>query len=246
MLHLPGNPDSEPTTAPARRHGSGAGEVGGELLSAAVDLPWDDWLGVGAGDRVRDGSLGLVRHAWPATAAQDMGAASTDGGMLQGDAADRERLGALAVAVAGAHDRPARMPHAPGQEPYAWWLPAERTLVWMPWRDETDPPYGLALLDSGEADAVTVAAPDAVWTVFRTGLPRTGSRGDLTSLPERFRAALEARADVADPGVATTVRWRRDGDTVTVRWRAAERVRTLSVVINTLDGTRSAALDPRR
>ncbi|HET9052036.1 MAG TPA: hypothetical protein VFO60_10050, partial [Candidatus Dormibacteraeota bacterium] len=131
MIHVPG--DGELDDRPeAARHGSAVAGAGEELLSLAVDLPWDDWLGAGASDRVRDGSLGVVRHAWPATAARDMRSAGTGAGMLEGDAAARERLGAVALGVAAARHRPARMPHAEGTEPHAWWIDVERTLVWMP------------------------------------------------------------------------------------------------------------------
>jgi hypothetical protein len=225
-LQLP-EPDEEPAAPIAARHGSALPAEA--LLSAAVELPWDDWLGVGAGDRVRDGSLGLVRHAYPATAARDMGAASTAAGMLRGDAAARERLGAVALRVAAAHHRPARMPHAPGEEPSAWWVAEERALVWMPWEDEA--PCGLELLESGQADAVVVTAADACWTVFRTGLPRRGARGAWAELPERFRTAIAARAG-AGPAALQRARWRREGDVITVRWRQGERLRSASVSVN--------------
>jgi hypothetical protein len=225
-LHLPGS-DEEPPAPVAARHGSALPAEA--VLSAAVDLPWDDWLGPGAGDQVRDGSLGLVRHAYPATAARDMGAASTTEGLLRGDPADRERLGAVALRVAAAHHRPARMPHQPGEEPFAWWVAEERALVWMPWEGEA--PYGLELLDTRQADAVVVTAPDACWTVFRTGLPRRGARGRWAELPERFRTAIAARAG-AEPADLERARWRRDADVIEVRWREGERMRTASVSVN--------------
>lgn len=230
VLHIPGG-EQEEAPRPPSRHGSAAPGAGEEALSLAVDLPWDDWLGQGASDRVRDGSLGVVRHAWPATAARDMRSAATVGGQLTGDAADRERLGAIALGVAAAHQQPARMPHAPGAEPYAWWIEAERTLVWMPWVD-VDAPYGLELLESGQADAVTVTAPDACWTVFTTDLPRRGARGVFAELPERFRSALVERTG-ADPAVlAARGRWRREGDSLVVRWREGERIRSATVALN--------------
>jgi hypothetical protein len=226
---MTGSPD-EPDAPPPARVGSAAEAAGDEIMSLAVDLPWDDWLGAGAVDRVRDGSLGVVRHAWPATAARDMRAASSPGGMLTGDAADRERLGAVALAVAAAHQRPSRLPHEPGQEPHAWWVAAERTLVWMPWVD-VSAPYGLELLDSHQADAVTVAAPDACWTVFRTDVPRRGARGGWQDLPERFRIALLERA-VAEPDLlAARARWSRQGDALVVRWRDGERVRSALIAL---------------
>jgi len=221
------DPADEPAPPVAARHGSAlAAEA---LLSAAVELPWDDWLGPGAGDRVRDGSLGLVRHAYPATAARDMGQAATAAGMLRGDPAARERLGAVALTVAAAHHRPARMPHQPGEEPFAWWVAEDRALVWMPWEGEA--PYGLELLESGQADAVVVTASDACWTVFRTGLPRRGARGGWAELPERFRTAITERA-ATDPPALERARWRREGDVITVRWREGERLRTASVSVN--------------
>jgi hypothetical protein len=227
-LRLP-EPDEEPPAPAAARHGSAlAAEA---LLSAAVELPWDDWLGAGAGDRVRDGSLGLVRHAYPATAARDMGHAGTAAGMLHGDAATRERLGAVALRVAAARHRPARMPHGPDEEPSAWWLAEDRALVWMPWDDARQAPYGLELLESGQADAVVVTAPDACWTVFRTGLPRRGAHGGWAELPERFRTAIAGRA-AAEPASLERARWQRDGDVITVRWREGERLRTASVSVN--------------
>jgi len=225
-LRLPG-PDEEPVAPAPARHGSALPAEA--LLSAAVELPWDDWLGPGATDRVRDGSLGLVRHAYPATAARDMAGAATAGGMLRGDAAARERLGAVALRVAAARHRPARMPHQPGEEPSAWWLAEERALVWMPW--EGPAPYGLELLESGQADAVVVTAPDACWTVFRTGLPRRGARGGWGELPERFRTAVAGRSGAA-PEVLGRARWRRRGDVITVRWREGERLRSASVTVN--------------
>src|SRR5437660_1289410 len=119
MLRRPLDPEFEDgsgSPAPASvRHGSAAPGAGEELLSAAVELPWDDYLGEGASDRVRDGSLGLVRHAYPATAARDMRTAATSGGLLQGDAALRERLGAVALSIAAVRHRPARMPHRLGE-----------------------------------------------------------------------------------------------------------------------------------
>lgn len=225
-LRLP-DPDDQPPAPVAARHGSAVPAEG--LLSTAVDLPWDDWLGAGASDRVRDGSLGLVRHAYPATAARDMGRAATAAGMLRGDPAARERLGAVALRVAAVHHRPARMPHRPGEEPSAWWVAEERALVWMPWEGET--PYGLELLESGQADAVVVTAPDACWTVFVTGLPRRGSRGGWAQLPERFRTAIAERA-AATPAALERARWRRDGDVITVRWREGERLCAASVAVN--------------
>jgi hypothetical protein len=221
------DPDEEPAAPVAARHGSAL--PGEALLSAAVELPWDDWLGAGAGEQVRDGSLGLVRHAYPATAARDMGQAATTAGMLSGDPAARERLGAVAVRVAAAHHRPARMPHRPGEEPFAWWVAEERALVWMPWEGEV--PYGLDLLESGQADAVVVTAPDACWTVFRTGLPRRGARGGWAELPERFRTAIAERAGAAATALERA-RWRREGDVITVRWREDERLRSASVSVN--------------
>jgi hypothetical protein len=230
MIRIPGDDDHEPAPAPAR-HGSAAEGAGDEVLSIAVDLPWDDWLGRGAIDRVRDGSLGVVRHAWPATAARDMRAAATPAGMLAGDAADRERLGALALGVAAAHHRPARMPHAPGEEPHAWWIAQERTLVWMPWLDTPGDPIGLELLDGGEADAVTVAAPDACWTVFRTDRPRHGARGRWADLPARFRDALIERTGADPQLLKARGRWTREGDAIVVRWRDGSRVRSASVAL---------------
>ena len=232
MIHVPGSgPDESPPPGGARV-GSAAAGAGEELLSPAVDLPWDDYLGAGATDRIRDGSLGLVRHAYPATAARDMRRSSTHGGMLAGGAADRERLGAVALAIAAAHHRPARMPHGEGEEPYAWWIAEERTLVWMPWTDTGMPPYGLELLMSGQADAVSVSAPDACWTVFRTGVPAQGARGRWPALPERFQQALVERAGVDAAVLEATGRWRRSGDVITVQWRAGQRVRTASIAVN--------------
>jgi hypothetical protein len=232
MIHVPGNEPDESQPPAAARVGSAAAGAGEELLSPAVDLPWDDYLGTGAADRIRDGSLGLVRHAYPATAARDMRRASTHTGMLAGDAADRERLGAVALAIAAAHHRPARMPHGEGEEPYAWWVAEERTLVWMPWTDTGIAPYGLELLASGQADAVSVSAPDACWTVFRTGLPAQGARGRWAMLPERFQQALRDRAGVEAAVLEATGRWRRAGDVITVQWRAGQRVRTASIAVN--------------
>jgi len=226
-LRLP-DPDEQPVPPVAARHGSAL--PGEALLSLAVDLPWDDWLGAGAGEQVRDGSLALVRHAYPATAARDMAQASTTEGMLRGDPADRERLGAVALRVAAAHHRPARMPHAPGEEPFAWWVAEERALVWMPW--EGAAPVGLELLQSGQADAVVVTAPDACWTVFRSGLPRRGARGGWAELPERFRTAITERAGAGAAGALELARWRREGDVITVRWRDGERLRSASVSVN--------------
>jgi hypothetical protein len=222
-------PEEEPAAPAPARHGSAAPAEA--LLSAAVELPWDDWLGAGAGDRVRDGSLGLVRHAYPATAARDMGGAATAAGMLRGDAAARERLGAVALRVAAAHHRPARMPHQPGEEPFAWWLAEDRALVWMPWEGAGQAPYGLDLLESGQADAVVVTAADACWTVFRTGLPRRGARGGWADLPERFRSAITERAG-AEAAALERARWRREGDVITVRWREGERLRSAAVSVN--------------
>ena len=232
MLRLPGPADEpeEPST-PAARHGSAAEAVGEEILSAAIDLPWDHWLGEGAADMVRDGSLGLVRHAYPATAARDMRAASTGHGTLQGDAADHERLGAVALRIAATHHRPARMPHAPGSEPHAWWVAEERALVWMPWEDAGEP-YGLDLLRSGQADAVVVTAPDACWTVYRTGLPSRGERGTVATLPARLREALVAQPGVDAQALDRSGRWQRRGDTVLVQWRQDDRVRSASVAVN--------------
>jgi hypothetical protein len=240
VLHIPGAAAPEPDGPAAARHGSAAAATGEELLSAAVDLPWDDWLGHGAADRVRDGSLGLVRHAYPASAARDMRAAATAAGMLHGDAADRERLGAVALAVAAAHARPARMPHAEGEEPSAWWVASDRALVWMPWLD-SGAPYGLELLETGQADAVTVTAPDAIWTVYRTDLPRRGAKGRWDELPGRFREAVAARAGCALDVLERGGRWWRSGDAIVVRWREGERLRTASIAVNRPDATRSAA-----
>ena len=178
----------EPQAFAPARHGSAAEAAGEEILSAAVDVPWDDYLGPGAADRVRDGSLGLVRHAYPATAARDLRAAGLPDGRLSGDDATRERLAAIAIGVAALRHRPARLPHPPSREPYAWWVAEERTLLWMPW-DDVEPAYGLRLIDSGDADAVTVLAPDACWTVFRTGLPPRGAAGGWGDLGERLRTA---------------------------------------------------------
>ena len=243
-------PDPDPLdslrqgAAPPARHGSADPGAGEEVLSAAVELPWDDYLGPGAAERVRDGSLGLVRHAYPATAARDMRAATTPAGLLQGDAAARERLGAVALAIAAARHRPARMPHAPGEEPFAWWVAEERSLVWMPWSDASAPAYGLELLDTGQADAVVVAAPDACWTVFRTGLPRRGARGGWAELPEPFRQALARRSGASAPALATA-RWRREADTVTVSWRQEGRVRTARLAVNRPDPRRQGGLRTR-
>jgi hypothetical protein len=99
----------------------------------------------------------------------------------------------------------------------------------MPWEGEA--PYGLELLESGQADAVVVTAPDACWTVFRTGLPRRGARGRWGDLPERFRSAIAERSG-ADPGILERARWRREGDVITVRWREGERLRSASVSVN--------------
>ncbi|TMC47849.1 MAG: hypothetical protein E6J20_19225 [Chloroflexi bacterium] len=231
-------PDPDPAEGcgepPPPRHGSAAPGAGEELLSAAVELPWDDYLGAGAADRVRDGSLGLVRHAYPATAARDMRGAATPGGQLHGDAAARERLGAIALGVAAAHHRPARMPHGPGEEPFAWWVAEERSLVWMPWSDASVAAYGLELLDTGQAEAVVVAAPDACWTVFRTGLPRSGAGGGWADLPDRFRDAVAARSGAPGDALATA-RWRREADTITVSWRQDGRVRHARLAVNRPD-----------
>lgn len=239
MFRIPGDPDIEAgAELPVARQiatGSAAPAVGEEVLSAAVELPWDDWLGAGATERIRDGSLGVVRHAYPATAARDMRAAATPAGMLQGDAADRERLGAVALAVAAAHARPARMPTAAGAEPHAWWLAEERALVWMPWSDAGESPYGLELLSSGQADAVTVTAPDAVWTVFRTELPQRGARGRWGELPDRFREAVRRRAGARAGALERGAHWRREGDTIVVRWRDDGRVRSASIAVNRPD-----------
>lgn len=232
MIIGPGSGDEPEHEARPARVGSAAEAVGEEILSIAVDLPWDEWLGAGAVDRVRDGSLGVVRHAWPATAARDMRAAATGAGMLAGGDTDKERLGAVAVAVAAAHQRPVRIPHAPGQEPHAWWVAAERTLVWMPWIDTSTEPIGLALLESGEADAVTVTAPDACWTVFRTGVPRRGARGRWDELPARFRDVLSERAGIDVSLLEAGGRWRREGDAIVVRWRDAEKLRSASVALS--------------
>jgi hypothetical protein len=105
----------------------------------------------------------------------------------------------------------------------------ERALVWMPWEGEV--PYGLDLLESGQADAVVVTAPDACWTVFRTGLPRRGARGGWAELPERFRTAIAERAGAAATALERA-RWRREGDVITVRWREGERLRSASVSVN--------------
>jgi hypothetical protein len=221
------NEADDPAPAPVL-HGSAAEAVGEELLSAAVDVPWDDYLGPGAADRVRDGSLGLVRHAYPPGAARDLRAASTDDGRLTGDDATRERLAAVAIGIAAAHHRPARLPHPPSREPYAWWIVEERTLVWMPW-DDVEPPYGLRLLDAGEADAVSVLAPDACWTVFPSGLPAEGAAGGWAELPPRLRPALETQVAVAD---RAGLRWRRRGDAVLVSWRAGAAPRRLRIDVN--------------
>jgi len=211
------------------RHGSAAQAVGQEVVSAAVDIPWDEYLGEGAGDRIRDGSLGLVRHAYPAAAARDLRQAASEDGLLDGDAALRERIGAVAVGIAAAHHRPARMPGESGAEPSAWWVAEERTLFWLPWRDPDRTPYGLQLLDSMQADAVVVLAPDAVWTVFRTDLPRRGARGDWSDLPERFHRGL---ARVLSEDARPTVRWRREGDSVVVRWKDHGALRSAVVAVN--------------
>lgn len=235
MLRRPLDPASadDPGSAapPPARHGSADPGAGEELLSAAVELPWDDYLGAGAADRVRDGSLGLVRHAYPATAARDMRSAATPGGLLRGDAALRERLGAVALAIAAARHRPARMPHEPSEEPFAWWVAEERSLVWMPWTDASASAYGLELLDTGQADAVVVAAPDACWTVFQSGLPPRGARGRWDDLPGRFRDAVAARSG-APAAALGTARWRREADTITVSWRHEGRVRTARIAVN--------------
>ncbi|MFN2452456.1 MAG: hypothetical protein ABR541_08900 [Candidatus Dormibacteria bacterium] len=229
VISRPGGlPGEEPDPSPPR-HGSAAEAVGAEVLSAAVDIPWDDYLGAGARERVRDGSLGLVRHAYPAAAARDLLAAAGDDGRLHGDAGLRERVGAVAVGVAAAHHRPARMPHLPGEEPHAWWVAEERTLYWLPWAASTPPPYGLELIDTGQADAIVVLAPDAVWTVFQTGLPRRGARGDWEALPQRFRGGLAGRIPAEARG---GVRWRREADTLSVRWREDGRVRSASITLN--------------
>lgn len=230
VIHLPG--DDEQGEPAAARHGSAAPAAGEEVLALSVDLPWDDWLGAGASDRVRDGSLGVVRHSWPATAARDMRGASTPAGMLAGDAAARERLSAVALGVAAARHRPARMPHPAGSEPYAWWIDAERTLVWMPWTDGGEPPYGLELLESGDASAVIVAAPDACWTVFTTDLPRRDAAGRFRDLPERFRSALQRGTGADLALLEARGRWRRDGDTLTLRWRDGASLRSASIALN--------------
>jgi hypothetical protein len=158
-----------------------------------------------------------------------MRAAATPGGLLAGDDADKERLGAIAVAVAAAHQRPARMPHAPGEEPHAWWVAAERTLVWMPWIDAGDGPIGLELLASGEADAVTVTAPDACWTVFRTDVPPRGARGRWPELPRRFRDAVAERTGADPVLLEASGRWSREGDAIVVHWRDGSALRTAAV-----------------
>ena len=210
--------------APAA-HGSAAAGTGEELLSAAVDLPWDDWLGEGASDRVRDGSLGLIRHAYPATAARDLRAAATGAGLLHGNAATRERLAAVALGIAAAHHRPARLPHRPDREPHAWWIAEERTLVWMPWAGG-DPAYGFELLRENQAEAVTVIAPDACWTVFRSGLPERGARGGWDSLPPRLRTAVAPRLPA---GGEASLRWHRSADAVHLSWSDGEHRRRLRI-----------------
>lgn len=209
-------------------HGSAADAVGGELVSPVVDIPWDHYLGNGAGRRIADGSLSLVRHAYPATAARAMRQASSVTGHLVGDQATHERLAAVGVALAARHHRPARMPHRPGEEPHAWWIAEEQTLVWLPWADIDEQPYGLALLDSGEADSVVVLAPDAAWTVFRSGIPRDGAHGGWAELAPRLRAAIIDRLGHELP----QSRWRRRGDTVTVSWKQDAAVRSIAVAVN--------------
>ncbi|GAC1344418.1 MAG: hypothetical protein NVSMB29_18000 [Candidatus Dormibacteria bacterium] len=225
----PFEPAGEQADASPPAHGSAAEAVGHEILSRAVDLPWDDYLGAGALERVRDGSLGVVRHAYPAGAARDLRSAATDDGRLSGDAALRERVAAVALGVAAAHRRPARMPHPAGEEPHAWWVAEERTLYWLPWAGGVPDPYGLELIESGQADAVVVLAPDAVWTVFLTGLPRRGERGDWATLPERFRIGLATR--IPEP-LRVGVRWRREADTLGIRWREGGRIRTATIGVN--------------
>ena len=170
----------------------------------------------------------MVRHAYPATAARDLRAAARPDGRLTGDDATRERIAAVALGIASAHHRPMRMPHPPSREPYAWWIAEERTLVWIPW-DDVEPPYGLSLIDAGEATAVTVVAPDACWTVFPSGLPRRGASGGWDDLSERLRAALERRVGVEHRG---GLRWRRRGDAVDVVWRVDGAVRRVRIDVN--------------
>ncbi len=222
--------DADDAAPAAARHGSADESAADRTVAAAVDIPWDTYLGDGAAGRVRDGSLALVRHAYPATAATDMRAASTSTGQLLGDAAVHERVAAIGLSVAAAHHRPARMPHRPGDEPHAWWIPEERTLVWMPWGDIDEPPYGLGLLDNGEADSVVILAPDAVWTVYVSGIPRIGTRGGWDDLPERIRVAIGARVE----GDLRSALWRRDGDSVVVRWKHDGRLRTATIEVNRL------------
>lgn len=213
---------------PSVVHGSAAEVPGEEIVSAAIDLPWDDYLGRGARDRIIDGSLGLIRHAHPPTAARDLREAATEAGMLGGDAAVRERLSAIGLAVAALHGRPARMPHSPGDEPTAWWLGEERRLIWMPIQSG-QPPYGLELVNRGDADSVTVVAPDACWTVFVTGIPADGASGRWDDLPARCRRALERRI----PGIARpSVRWHRRSDAVHVRWRSDRGQERLRIAVN--------------
>ena len=215
------------------KHGSAADATGDEVLGLGVDIPWDTYLGPGAAAAVADGWLSTVRHAYPATAARDLRAAGMVTGLLGGDAATHERIAAVGLRIAALRHRPARMPHRPGDEPHAWWIAEERTLVWLPWSDIDEAPYGLALLESDEADAVVVLAPEASWTLFRSGWPRRGDRGGWRDLSERLRQALAPRVGDAQAAVL----WRRQDDTVTASWRAADgAVRTASITVNRRSG----------
>ena len=210
-----------PSTDPRQVHGSAAPAVGDEPLSIAVDIPWDSYLGAGARDRLADGSLRAQRDAYPAAAAADVLDCATVTGQLLGDAGAHERLAAIAVGVASARHRPVRLPHRPGDEPHAWWIAEEKTLVWLAWADIDEEPYGMGLLASGEADAVVVLAPDAIWTIFDGGIPACGSAGRWQALPTRLRNALVGRG--LGDGERASLQWDRPlgSDHVTLRWRDA-------------------------
>ncbi len=226
-LHLPGR-DEEPPAPVAARHGSALPAEA--LLSAAVDLPWDDWLGPGAGDRVRDGSLGLVRHAYPATAGRRHGGGVDHRGDAPGDA---RRPGAARRGRApgrrgappsrrGCRTNPGRS-RSPGGSP--------RRRRWSGCRGRARHRTGSSSSRPARPTPSSSPPPTPAGRCSAPGFP-AGARGDAGPTSPSASAPRSPVAPAPTPRALERARWQRAGDVIAVRWREGEKLRSATVSVN--------------